>query len=270
MDGLINQARSELWRIVNEIAALSKQMPDTKLELSISIFEYGNDKLSKTDNFIRLVNQLTQDLDQVSDNLFALKTYGGYEYCGAVMLEALQKLEWAKEKDALKLIVIAGNEPFNQGPVDFREVCKKAVEQGIKINTIYCGNPDNSEADEWRTAANLGKGTFMSINQNDKQEEIPTPYDDKILELNSALNDTYIYFTSAGKEAKYRQEKSDEDIQSTSKAGSIDRAATKSTEFYDNSGWDLIDASKMETLMFKKLIKHCFLKSFKNLLTPNF
>ncbi|MBK7866845.1 MAG: hypothetical protein IPJ75_07570 [Ignavibacteriales bacterium] len=37
MDGLINQARQELWRIVNEMAALNKELKDTKLEFSISL-----------------------------------------------------------------------------------------------------------------------------------------------------------------------------------------------------------------------------------------
>jgi hypothetical protein len=38
----------------------------------------------------------------------------------------------------LKLIYIAGNEPFNQGPIDYKKVCEIASAKGIFVNTIYC------------------------------------------------------------------------------------------------------------------------------------
>src|SRR5512147_1116888 len=43
MDGLIDQAKSQLWSIVNELA--KAECDNTKTELKIALYEYGNDGL---------------------------------------------------------------------------------------------------------------------------------------------------------------------------------------------------------------------------------
>lgn len=265
MDGLINQARQELWRIVNEMASLSKDMPDTKLDLSISLFEYGNDGLKPAEHYIRMVDSLSQDLDKVSEHLFGLVTNGGAEYCGAVIEQALLKINWDRDKDAVNVILIAGNEPFDQGIIDYKNVCKKAAEKGIKVNTIYCGNPDNDEAKSWRDGSTLGNGTFMFIDQNLAAEQKPTPYDKTILDLNNQLNGTYLYFSKSGKEAKLRQEQEDNNAMMSAPSAAVQRAGAKATEFYNNSKWDLVDASKDEGFDLKKIDKADLPEEFKNL-----
>jgi hypothetical protein len=57
-------------------------------------------------------------LDLISEKLFALKTNGGNEYCGAVIQDVTQKLQWGKANSNMKLIYIAGNEAFNQGGIN--------------------------------------------------------------------------------------------------------------------------------------------------------
>jgi hypothetical protein len=265
MDGLINQARQELWRIVNEMATLNKEMPDTKLELSISLFEYGNDGLNAQNHYIRMVDSLSQDLDMVSEHLFGLVTNGGAEYCGAVIDQALAKLSWQNDKNAINVIIVAGNEPFDQGIVDYKTVCKKAAAAGIKINTIYCGNPDNSESKTWRDGATLGNGTFMFINQDLAAEEKPTPFDSQIIRLNEMLNDTYVYFSKKGKEAKFRQEQEDNNAMKSAPSAAVERAGAKATEFYNNSSWDLVDASKDEQFDISKIAKEDLPEELQNL-----
>ena len=53
MDGLINQAKTQLWEIVNELsyAKYGIQEPD----LEIALYEYGNDRLESSDGYIRQV-----------------------------------------------------------------------------------------------------------------------------------------------------------------------------------------------------------------------
>lgn len=53
MDGLIDQAKSRLWNIVNTLTTLkySGQTPD----IEIALYEYGNDGLSKESNYIRQI-----------------------------------------------------------------------------------------------------------------------------------------------------------------------------------------------------------------------
>ena len=114
MDGLIDQAKSQLWKVVNELARAKRNGKTPALE--VALFEYGNDGLSGSEGYIRLVSDLTTDLDKISEELFKLTTDGGSEYCGMVIDRAAEKLSWSRAKDVLKVIYIAGNEPFTQGP----------------------------------------------------------------------------------------------------------------------------------------------------------
>src|SRR5687768_5668131 len=68
MDGLINQARTQLWTIVNEFARARQggQAP----VLQVALYEYGNDGLPGGEGHIRQVLPLTDDLDAVSEKLF--------------------------------------------------------------------------------------------------------------------------------------------------------------------------------------------------------
>ena len=71
MDGLIDQAKSQLWAIVNELAA-AKDEGGAQPELSIALYEYGNDGLPAGEGYLRMVTPLTTDLDEISEKLFAL------------------------------------------------------------------------------------------------------------------------------------------------------------------------------------------------------
>ncbi|MDY0084122.1 MAG: VWA domain-containing protein, partial [Ignavibacteriaceae bacterium] len=148
MDGLIDQARSQLWKIVNELASSKKN--GKGIELFVALYEYGNDGLSSKNGYIRKIVPFTQDLDKVSDELFKLKTYGGLEYCGQVIQDAVDNLEWVKNNNELKLIFIAGNEPFTQGNISYKEVCKNAIRNGILVNTIHFGNYDEGIQTMWK------------------------------------------------------------------------------------------------------------------------
>ena len=90
MDGLLNQAKSRLWEIVNESGALRYHGEIPLLE--IAMYDYGNSRI-QNGLFVRKHLDFTSDLDVVSQKLFALKTNGGSEYCGAVISDALNKLE---------------------------------------------------------------------------------------------------------------------------------------------------------------------------------
>ena len=137
MDGLIEQAKSQLWTIVNELA--EAKCEGVEPTLNIALYEYGNDGLSAAEGYIRLVTPLTTDLDVISKDLFSLTTNGGSEFCGHVIQTSTNQLDWGQDNEDLKMIFIAGNEPFTQGNVDFNKACKTAAQMGITINTIFCG-----------------------------------------------------------------------------------------------------------------------------------
>ena len=137
MSGLIEQAKTQLWSIVNEFAMAKR---DGKVPVvQVALYEYGKSSLPAKENYLRMILPLTTDLDKVSAELFVLRTNGGDEYCGTVIKAATEGLKWSESNKDLKVIFIAGNEPFTQGKVDYRKSCKAAISKGIIVNTIHCG-----------------------------------------------------------------------------------------------------------------------------------
>lgn len=239
MDGLIDQAKSRLWNIVNTLTTLKYNGQAPQIE--IALYEYGNDGL-KDENYIRQVTPLTQDLDLVSEKLFALRTNGGNEYCGAVIRDASTNLNWDGNEKSMKLIYIAGNEPFDQGKINYKEVISSAKRKNIYTNTIFCGNRDEGIQTFWQNGAALGEGKFFNIDSDKKVIYIETPYDIRISERNAKLNDTYIYYGSRGSEYKTKQITQDRNAEVQSASNAVERTVAKSKKnAYKNEHWDLVD-----------------------------
>ena len=243
MDGLIDQAKSQLWKIVNDLAG-AKCDDGSRPTIKIALYEYGNDGLPSSEGYIRLVNPLTADLDLISEKLFALTTNGGNEYCGYAINSSLKQLEWSASKADLKMIFIAGNEPFTQGPIPYQAACALAREKDVVVNTIFCGSFSEGVETSWKSGADLTTGTYMSIEQDRKTVYIPSPYDDRIDALNDRLNSTYIYYGKTGHTKKEQQALQDSNAESYGKANKVERAVSKSTHAYKNATWDLVDAAK--------------------------
>lgn len=245
MDGLIEQAKSRLWNIVNTLTTLKYEGKTPDIE--IALYEYGNDGLSSASNFIRQVTPLTNDLDLISEKLFALRTNGGSEYCGAVIQDASQKLTWKDGMQNMKLIYIAGNEPFTQGNINYKEAIADALKKGIYINTIYCGGAEEGIRGLWKDGADVGQGKYFNIDSNAKVRYIVTPYDDQISQCNVRLNKTYIGYGAKGAEKKMAQEVQDANAQSISGSNYAERAVSKSKAVYKNESWDLVDKAKKDS-----------------------
>lgn len=244
MDGLIEQAKSRLWNIVNTLTSLKYNGQTPQVE--IALYEYGNDGI-RDENYIRQVTPLTQDLDLVSEKLFALRTNGGSEYCGAVIRDASANLNWDGNEKSMKLIYIAGNEPFNQGKIDYKDVISKAKNKNIYTNTIYCGSREEGIQGLWQNGATTGGGKYFNIDSDKKVIYIETPYDIRISECNSKLNDTYIYYGNHGSEYKMKQITQDKNAEVQSVSNLVERTVSKSKKnAYKNEHWDLVDKAEKD------------------------
>ncbi|MEP6930398.1 MAG: vWA domain-containing protein [Flavobacterium sp.] len=262
MDGLIDQAKSRLWNIVNTLTTLkySGQAPD----IEIALYEYGNDGLSRQSNYIRQIAPLSTDLDLISEKLFALKTNGGNEYCGAVIQDATKQLKWAKESSNMKLIYIAGNEDFNQGGINYKEAISNALKNDIYVNTIFCGDKTEGINILWKDGADHGKGKYFNIDSNESVRYIATPYDDEITKCNVKINTTYISYGTQGYAKKMNQEVQDQNAQKVSKANYAERAVSKSKSVYKNDSWDLVDKVKDDKTAISKIRKEELPKELQN------
>ncbi len=255
MDGLIVQAKTQLWKVVNTFIDAKRDGVAPYVE--VALFEYGNNNIAVGSGYIRQVQPLTRDLDEISKQLFALSTNGGDEYCGAVIERALGDLTWDKNPRTYKAVFIAGNEPFTQGSVEPMSVCRQARERNIIINTIHCGSRAEGVNGSWNDGAELGGGKFMVIDQDSKVQHIDAPQDKRISELGIKLNETYIGYGSFRQEGFAKQQKADHDAVANEAAGShLQRAICKSSANYSNAAWDLVDATKEKQVDLAKLDKN--------------
>jgi len=243
MDGLINQAKAQLWDIVNQFS-YAKCGNGHRPDLQIALYQYGNDGLSSREGYIQQVIGFSSDLDEISEKLFSLSTNGGEEYCGEVIQTSLRQLDWGKNPDNLKMIFIAGNEPFTQGKLNYRDAVTNAREKEIIVNTIFCGNYQQGINTDWKKGATLTGGEYMAIDHNKQIVHINTPYDDVIIKLNSKLNSTYISYGAMGSKKLELQSQQDNNAMELEEAVAVKRAVSKSSGMYKNSSWDLIDAAE--------------------------
>jgi hypothetical protein len=251
MDGLIDQARSRIWKIVNELATARRNGRAPRLQ--VALYEYGQSSIPAAQGYLRRIVPLSGDLDRVSEELFRLRTNGGEEYCGRVIQAAVDGLEWSGGPHDLKMIVIAGNEPFTQGPADYRAACRNAIGRGIIVNTIFCGSYQEGLGSGWKAGADLADGRYVAIDADNAPPPVSAPQDGEIARLGRELNGTYIAYGREGGRGKQRQEEQDMNAASVSAEIAVQRVAAKAAPQYSNSAWDLVDAHKSGTVKLEEL-----------------
>ena len=252
MSGLIDQAKTQLWKLVNEF--ITAKQDGKTLIVQVALYEYGKSSLKSESHWIRQIQPLTRDLDKVSEELFELTTNGGDEYCGAVIQRAMNDLEWDASPNTYKAIFIAGNEPFTQGPIDSKKSCKEAIAKGIIVNTIHCGGEAQGIAGNWNQGALLADGKYLVIDQNQAVVHVDAPQDQEIVKLNEELNKTYISYGKEAPAAKARQVAQDNNAAAKAESGAqVQRIISKASANYCNNGWDLVDACKQKDFDITKV-----------------
>jgi hypothetical protein len=251
MSGLIDQARSELWTMVNAMDDFAKDGQHASIE--IALYEYGNSGLDSESGYLRQVIPFSSDLDGISEALFSLTTGGGSEHAGQVIERAGQDLRWRNDDDTVRAIYIAGNESFAQGPVAFTQAIADAKSRGIRVNTVYCGDENQGRQEQWAQGASLGEGRYLAIDHNRQVHHIAAPQDDEIAALGRELNETYVYYGTGGRAAYDNQRRQDDNAASYGSSIMVERSVSKSKRSYNNHGWDLVDATAQGQVDLSKL-----------------
>ena len=264
MEGLIEQAKAQLW---NMVSVMGKAQCNNNVtpKIEIALYEYGRTTNNKADGYVKQISGFTSDLDLLSKNLFSLTTNGGDEFCGHVIYTSLKDLQWDAVAENYKVIFIAGNEDFLQGDVLYTKACNEAKQKGVIVNTIYCGDSLQGIREHWNLSSECGNGSFTVINQNEKIDDIPTPYDSIIFSLNEKLNGTYIAYGYSGAGMMAMQSNVDKMNYSASKGAALKRATVKSNaKLYKNESWDMVDAEGVDDKFIDKLDKKTLPDSLKN------
>ncbi len=238
MRGLLDAARMKLWDIVNDLST-AKPLPD----LRVALLTFGNDGHNSENGWVKIDQPFTRDLDRVSEQLFALSTNGGTELVGRVLYKSLHELEWSDDDNAVKIMVVAGNESADQDTqTKYPDVCRESLTYGVVINSIYCGNPYDAIAPGWKNVADIANGHYAAIDQNEGTIIITTPYDSELAKLSLDINVTYIPYGSDGQRGSRNQMAQDSNSASMNENAVASRAQSKGSALYNNYTWDLVDA----------------------------
>jgi hypothetical protein len=249
MDGLIDSAKARLWSVVNDLAT-AKPVP----QLRVALLTYGCDAYDPATGWVVVDAPLTEDLDLISQKLFALRTNGGTELVGRVVDKAARSLEWSTDPNALKIIIVAGNEGADQDKeVLYQAASKTSIEKGVIVNSIFCGSATDPIAVAWGEVAKLADGQFLCIDQSTGAAIAETPFDAQLGVLSSTINTTYLPVGSTGRVAWANQAAQDANAAGLGGGAAAQRCQTKGGELYDNRQWDLVDGCAKGTMKLEEI-----------------
>jgi len=246
MTHLIEGAKQKIWPIANQIAS-GKPTPD----LTIGLVAFRD----RGDVYITKVIDLNDDLDDIYGHLRGFKAEGGGDIPESVnqaLDDSVNKIKWSKDDQTLRIIFLVGDAPPHmdyKDDVKYPETCKKAVEKGIIINTVQCGN-DPECTKHWKEICQKAEGTFVQIPQEGGVVAIETPFDKRLGEINKELaKGTLVYG-----DARMRKdgESKREIAAGLPAAPAADRAAT-AAKGGKAAAYDLLDAIKAKQVKLEEL-----------------
>jgi Mg-chelatase subunit ChlD len=191
MGGLIEGAKRKIWSIANSVVEL-QLAPEGRIGL-ISYRDRG-------DEYITQLFDLSDDLDTVFRHLQSFVAQGGGdgpESVNQALNEAVRRMSWTPRQDVLKIVFLVGDAPPHMdygNDVHYPQSCSQAVQRGLIINTIQCGNHAKTRR-IWKEIARLGEGAYVALSQSGGDMEIvATPFDEEILRLTAELNRTVVVY----------------------------------------------------------------------------
>jgi Mg-chelatase subunit ChlD len=248
MGGLIEGAKSKIWSICNQIAS-GKPTPDLKVGL-VAFRDKG-------DAYITKVYELSDDLDAIHGHLKTFKAEGGGdtpESVNQALDDAVNKINWSKDKKTLRIIFLVGDAPPHmdyKDDVKYPATCKKACEKGIIINTIQCGT-DPECTKFWKDICVKAEGSFVAIPQNGGVVITSTPFDDKLAKLNTELGKTALVFGTKARQLAGK-DKNEESLKLDSPAAA-ERVAYQAKNA-QVAAFDLLDNIKQKKVKLEDLKK---------------
>lgn len=235
-NGLINDVRDNLWILVNQISQL-EPLP----RLRLAAVGFSRPSFGKGNGYVKVLCDLTTDFDLLAAELYKLKPSieKGDQLVGAAISTCVSQLKWSEDKQAVKIIFLAGNGMVNAAGNDYIRECERASQKGIIINTLYIPREKNliKELPGWRRIASLTGGMQGEITVN-KQDQFST-WDSldkkKFSEFNKNLNAHYLWAGSDSSSCRKNQFTADSGSWFASGESFLHRLYYKTTREYESS-----------------------------------
>ena len=199
MGGLIATAKEKIWSIATTMAS-AQQAPDIRIGL-VAYRDRG-------DAYVTRVVDLNSDLDSVYATLMDFQAEGGGdtpESVNEALYDAVHNMSWTQQDQAYKVVFLVGDAPphMDYNEVRYPEIVASALEKGIVVNTIQCGEIPTA-VEPWTQIAKLGNGEFFQVEQAGGAVAFTTPYDEEIAALSAKLDDTRLYYGTEEEKEKMR------------------------------------------------------------------
>ena len=175
--------------LFKEVSASMEQMIKTlqrstvngrKASVNVGVMAYGaardNGAPFKLTDFTTNFAKAREELDKVACD-------GADERCGEAITYAVENYPWNRRagNSALKVLIVAGDESFSQGDVDYRQAISGLIGSDIILNTVFCGGQGNPDDEGWTDAANRGHGIRMLMDRDDSESGKSVEQSDKAL-----------------------------------------------------------------------------------------
>ncbi|MFI5220319.1 MAG: VWA domain-containing protein [Bacteroidia bacterium] len=247
-NGLLNDIRDNIWDFINDF---HKNNPET--DLKIGLVGFARPSFGYENDYVRILNNPTEDFDFVSWQLNKLKVNleKGDQYVGSALYTACKELKWSRENEARKLIFLFGNGSVRAGRYDYRKACYIALEKNITINPVYTAQStvNGKELGGWESIAELTGGSFYIFRITKRSPLKRISADAQwLIDFNEKIYDTYIYFGRDGQMHYELMQAADKNALRMGEQYFYSRCRYKATEHYEqqNMQWDLV--SRMKTL----------------------
>ncbi len=193
MGGLIEGAKQKIWSIANAMAT-AKPTPEIRMGL-VGYRDRG-------DAYVVTRTDLTSDLDEVYASLMAFQAGGGGdspESVNEALHQAVTETPWSGDENVYRVIFLVGDCPPHMDysdDVKYPESCKRAITNGIVINTIQCGAFPATEP-IWQDIARKAEGRYFRVEQTGGAVVTSTPFDAELARLSTELDATRVFYGSA-------------------------------------------------------------------------
>jgi hypothetical protein len=197
MGDLIDGAKKKIWSIANTIV---DQNPDADIAMALVAYRDRGDEY-----VVKTAAPMSEDIQSLYGRLMRIEADGGDdtpESVNAALNTAVSGLQWSSGPEVKRIVFLVGDAPPHMDYVQEKQypaVLREAVRRNIIVNAVQAG--DMAETTEvWKEIAQFGRGRYMAIPQNGGEVSIIiTPYDEDILHLQKALDETVVPYGSREK-----------------------------------------------------------------------
>jgi len=190
MGGLIDAAKEKIWSIAN---TLSKGEPAPDIRMGLIGFR------DKGDSYVTIRTDLTDNLDAVYAELMDFTAEGGGdtpEDVNRALNESILKISWSPGNHVYRVVFLVGDAPPQMGyrhEPKYPDICRTARSKDIHINTIQCGNMQETVR-FFQEIAEMGNGSYFRVAQDGNAVMYNTPFDSELANLSLELDRTRVYY----------------------------------------------------------------------------